>query len=392
MRSRKKMHQEINQNYSVIKTKAELEQFTEDIKGETIVAVDLEADSMFHYKEKVCLVQMAAGDHNAVIDSIELNDLSILKPLFKNPDITKVFHGADYDIRSLYRDFGIEVNNLLDTQLASMFLGIRETSLSAVVQNRFHITLDKKYQKKDWSQRPLPDEMMAYAASDIFHLIPLASIITDELAKKNRLYWVREECDLLSRVRHPESNNTPLFMKFKGAGRLEKRPLAVLEALLHVRKSVAEKKDRPLYKIISNSALMKIATRMPASPEHLETSKALSSKQFRMYGDAIVKAVKTAKKLPGNQLPVYPKRRAPSVSPQVPRRINAIKKWRDQKAEELEIDPSLLFNKAQLTAVSIKNPKTIQALEAIEGLKKWQVKEFGDPVLEALKSLSKRRA
>jgi ribonuclease D len=68
-----------------------------------------------------------------------------------------VFHGSDYDVRSLYRDFSIEINNLFDTQLASMFMGERETSLGAVVSKRFGIQLDKRYQKKDWSQRPLPD-------------------------------------------------------------------------------------------------------------------------------------------------------------------------------------------------------------------------------------------
>ncbi len=391
MRSSKKMHKAINQNFSVIKTESELAKFADDIKNETIVAVDLEADSMFHYKEKVCLVQMAAGNHNVVIDPIECSDLSILKPLFKNPGITKVFHGADYDVRSLYRDFGIEINTLLDTQLASMFLGIKETSLGAVVQNRFHITLDKKYQKKDWSQRPLPDEMMTYAASDAIHLIPLAGIITRELEKKNRLYWVQEECELLSRVRPADNNNSPLFLKFKGAGRIEKRPLAVLESILKLRKNAAKKKDRPLFKIISSKALMKIATQMPDSIEHLEISKALSKKQFQMYGAKVVKAVQEAKQIPTAKLPVYPRRKAPMVSPVVPKRLAAIKRWRDIEAEKLQLDPSLLFNKAQLTAISVKNPKTMADLEKVDGIKNWQKKEFGIPVLAALKTIAKKQ-
>jgi ribonuclease D len=54
-----------------------------------------------------------------------------------------------------------------DTQLASMFLGEQETSLGAVVNRRFGIQLDKRFQKKDWSQRPLPDGMIEYAASDV---------------------------------------------------------------------------------------------------------------------------------------------------------------------------------------------------------------------------------
>jgi ribonuclease D len=171
-------------SYHVVRTVAQLEQFVERISREKILAVDLEADSMFHYQEKVCLLQMAGNGENVVIDPLEVNDLSPLAPLFSDKKVCKVFHGSDYDVRSLYRDFSIEINNLFDTQLASMFMGERETSLGAVVSKRFGIQLDKRYQKKDWSQRPLPDGMIEYAASDVFHLIPLAYQLMDELAAK----------------------------------------------------------------------------------------------------------------------------------------------------------------------------------------------------------------
>jgi len=88
-----------------------------------IIGVDLEADSFYHYFEKVCLIQIATESASYVIDPLALKDLSALHPVFSDPRIRKVFHGADYDIRSLYRDFRIEVENLFDTQSASKFLG-----------------------------------------------------------------------------------------------------------------------------------------------------------------------------------------------------------------------------------------------------------------------------
>ena len=206
--------------YRFINTPADLKRFVERISRETILAVDLEADSMFHFQEKVCLLQMAGNGENAVIDPLVVKDLSPLSPIFRDEGICKVFHGSDYDVRSLYRDFSIEVNNLFDTQLASMFLGERETSLGAVVSKRFGIQLDKRYQKKDWSRRPLPEGMIEYAASDVFHLIPLAHLIMNELAEKNRLHWVEEECAYLSDVRPVENGSQPLFLRFRGAGRL----------------------------------------------------------------------------------------------------------------------------------------------------------------------------
>ncbi|MEJ2168536.1 MAG: ribonuclease D, partial [Desulfobacterales bacterium] len=227
----------------IIDTFDGLENLVEAIDNENTIGVDLEADSMYHFKEKVCLIQIAACSINAVIDPLMVQDLSPLKPLFKKPQIQKIFHGADYDIRSLYRDFHITINNLFDTELASRFLGYSETSLEAVLKNKFDVTLNKKYQRKDWSKRPLSQDMIAYAAKDARYLLPLAESLSTELDNKNRLEWVREECEILSRVRPNTDNTEPLYMHFKGAGRLDSRSLAVLESLLQYRRKIAQKKD-----------------------------------------------------------------------------------------------------------------------------------------------------
>lgn len=374
--------------YHVIRTVAQLEQFVDRIHREEILAVDLEADSMFHFQEKVCLLQMAGNGENVVIDPLEVNDLSPLAPLFRDRNVCKVFHGSDYDVRSLYRDFSIEINNLFDTQLASMFIGERETSLGAVVSKRFGIQLDKRYQKKDWSQRPLPEGMIEYAASDVFHLIPLAHQLMEELAAKERLEWVREECDYLSAVRSVENGSDPLFLRFRGAGRLPRRNLAALEGLLQYRRDLAIKKDRPLFKVFSNSALLKIATEMADTPRAMETAQCLSAKQIRIYGKALAKVVQQANALAANNLPVYPRRRRPSMSPKVPERIKAIKEWRDNLAERLVLDPSLLFNKALMTGIAINMPSDINGLKNVEGIRNWQVKAFGKDILEVLSTQS----
>ena len=187
---------------------------------------------MFHFREKVCLIQIASQRHLFIVDPIGVKDLSALKPLFANRRIKKVFHGSDYDVRSLFRDFDIVVHNLFDTELASRFLGFQQSGLDAMLQTFFNVKLEKKYQKKDWSMRPLPEAMITYAAKDVHHLLPLAKRLKKDLSKKNRLTWVEEECDLLSKVRPNATHTGPLFLSFKGAGRLPPEDLAVLEALL----------------------------------------------------------------------------------------------------------------------------------------------------------------
>ena len=301
-------------DYQIIDTVAGLEKIVKSFEREKTIAVDLEADSMFHFKEKVCLIQVAAKNRSIVIDPLQIKDLSSLKSIFAGHHIQKIFHGADYDVRSLFRDFNIETNNLFDTELACRFLGIKETGLEAVLKKFFKISLDKKYQKKDWSKRPLPQEMLDYAARDVIYLVPMAEILEKELDNKGRLSWVHEECNYLSKVRPALSDDEPLFLKFKGAGRLKPRSLAVLEALLQFRKKVAGKKDKPLFKIIGNNDLMKITLARPVTLQGLKGTKALSNRQVSIYGKALVETINKAIKIPEDKLLVYPRKKAPVLS------------------------------------------------------------------------------
>ena len=374
-------------NYRIINTEAGLEKAVRILEKGKAVAVDMEADSMYHFQVKVCLVQMATEKSTIVIDPLKVKNLSPLKPIFSNPDIKKIFHGADYDVRSLFRDFTIEINNLFDTELACRFLGIKETGLEAVIGKYLNINLDKKYQKKDWSKRPLPQEMIDYAAGDVIHLHTLAQVCEKELEKKCRLAWVLEECDALSKVRPVLSDEEPLFLKFKGAGRLKSKSLAVLEALLQFRKGVAEKKDKPLFKIIGNDSIMKIATAKPVTIRRLKGIKALSGNQINMYGNDLIEMVARALKLPENKLPVYPKKKAQVLPDGVPERIKALKSWRASKAKALEIDPGIICNNVLITSIAIQNPVDRRAIHRIKEMKNWQKNEFGREIITFLRSL-----
>jgi ribonuclease D len=376
--------------YTYIDTSAALETLAHRLESQPVIGVDLEADSLYHFKEKVCLIQIAAADESFVIDPLAIQDVSALAPIFARNDIQKVFHGADYDIRSLYRDYSIEVNNLFDTELASRFMGAAETGLEAVLLNRFQVQLDKKYQKKDWSQRPLPPKMVAYASQDVVFLPRLAGELQRELSREKRLSWVAEECELLSKVRPVSPNGQPLFLKFKGAGRLEPKSLALLENLLHFRNQVAEKKDRPVFKVIGNETLKAIAIGKPCTIGELEDLGAMSPSQLNMYGKAIVGLCREAMALPESKLPRYPRTKRP-VGPTVgPMRLNSLKQWRDQKAEKLGLDPAIICSKALVYAIATEAPSDMESLKQIEGMKGWQVEAFGRDMLSVLNKMQAR--
>ncbi len=366
---------------------SELNRFAERLAKQRIIGVDLEADSMYHFREKVCLIQIATQRTTAVIDPLQVKNLAVLKPVFKRADILKVFHGADYDIRSLYRDFKISINNLFDTELACRFLGIKETGLEAVLKKRYNVRLDKKYQRKDWSKRPLPQEMIAYAAKDVRYLIPLAKSLHQELKNKGRLSWVEEECRYLSRVRPTNNNTGPLFVGFKGAGKLGPRGLAVLEELLQMRKKIAQQQDKPLFRIIGNKSVLKLAETRPSNLNRLRKSEILGLKQFDRYGKDVVAAVTKALQMPSKSLPKYPRKSAPMVPAIVAKRVKELRTWRDRMARQLKVDPAIIGTKALISAIAVQQPVTMSSLSKIKELKTWQASEFGREIIDILKTV-----
>lgn len=370
--------------YEIVTTSAELQALARRLERQCIFGVDLEADSMYHFREKVCLLQLATAEENVVVDTIAITDLSPLRPAFRNPAIRKVFHGADYDVRSLYRDFGIRINNLFDTQFACRFLGYEETSLEAVVKRLFGVTLDKKYQRKDWSRRPLPEEMLAYAATDVCYLVPLALKLEAQLISKNRLRWVSEECRILSKVRPAASEPGPFFLNCKGAGRLPPGSLAVLEELLKLRMQIAHSKDRPLFKVFSHAALLTLAEAKPSNMVGLERTGALSPLQIDRHGRDILAAIGRANHLPETQLPRYPRRKPKTVPAVTFDRIRVLKRWREAEARRLKIEPSLICSKTAMSAIAERNPSNLEDLAEIAELRQWQRKAFGKFILTAL--------
>jgi ribonuclease D len=315
---------------------------------------------------------------------LALTDLSALRPVFADPRIRKIFHGADYDIRSLHRNFGIEVENLFDTQLASRFLGLRETGLEALLRIRFQVELNKKYQRADWSRRPLTAEMAEYAAMDTRYLIPLSRALEAELKEKGRAAWAEEECLLLSRVRFSPPAQDPLYLRVKGASSLDPRSLAALETLLQFREAEARRLDLPPFKVLPAEALLELAAKKTQTPEELEEGKGLGRKLIDRYGARLLQEIQRAMDIPEQDLAAFPREARPDFPPAVRKRIKTLKTWRETKAAELGLEPGTILNNALINLLALKSPRSQRELEEIPGLKEWQGANFGGEILRAL--------
>lgn len=367
----------------ILTATAEITDFASELAGFDTIAVDLEADSMHCYREKVCLLQFTTPERTVLVDPLAGGDLAPLGPVLADPGIRKLFHAADYDIRCLHRDFGFTVAGLFDTMIASQFLGEEKVGLADVLNKYYGVELDKQYQRADWSLRPLSPEMIAYAAADTAHLDRLAELLEGKLREKGRLDWVAEEFALLEQGRFADKDG-PFFLRFKGAAVLRPRQLAILEALLTWRDVEAQKRDRPLFKVLGNKPLLALAQAPPQSVQGLAAVEGISPRQADRYGKALLKAIAAGLALPEAELPVYPRGERRVRDPEVEARLATLKKWREGKARQLEIDPGVLINNALLEELARRRPKQEAELEAVPGLKNWQRRELGREIVARL--------
>lgn len=349
-----------------------LDDLVERLSRESILAFDLEADSLHHYTEKVCLIQVSSASETRLIDPLAPIDVRALAPIFANPAIKKIFHGADYDMRSLHRDFGIEVVNLFDTMIASQFLGESEFGLAALLKKRFGVELDKRFQKADWSKRPFTEEMLEYAMKDTSLLIELYGQLEAELKQKGRLAWVEEESELVAGVRSLSREGELMCLRFKGANKMKPRELAVLEELLKFRDEKARAADVPPFRILSNDLLRELAEKQPKNNFELVGIHTMSSKLIERLGRGILQAVAKGLAVPQEKLPHVQPSRRPMLDKIQDERVKRLKVWREAKSAQLGLGVGLVANNTLLEALA--EPGSSQ----IGLLKKWQREAFGD--------------
>ena len=374
----------MNKEFKYIDTQEEFDKCYERIKAEKVIAVDLEADSMHHFKEKVCLIQLAGSESSYVVDPLKVKDFSKFKILMEDENIEKIFHGSDFDIRSLDREYNIRVNNLFDTEIACKFLGTKERGLAALLKKYFNVHQDKRFQKKDWSQRPLPMEMISYSVVDVLYLIELSQILKQKLKNLKRFEWAKEEFLRQTQVRYENNNGPYYFMKFKGAGKMDRKTLAALESLLIMRIKIAEKRDLPLFKILGAGEITKIAFRKPLTLTRLKQTGILSKRQLSMYGEKCVDAVSKAMGIDENKMPVYPRARSLKLNTIEHKRIKLFKDMREKRGEDLMMEYGFLINNALITKLAIKNPLTKEELESIQEMRRWQVEALSNDILKVL--------
>jgi len=279
-------------NPHLIETEAEFEKAINELRARPRIAVDTESNSLFAYKEQICMIQISIPQTDYLLDTLQGIDLEPLGSIIGNNKIEKIFHAAEYDILCLKRDFSFEINNIFDTRVAMRTLGRERTGLGNVLEEEFGVKVNKKWQRADWGQRPLPPELLNYARLDTHYLLPLRDRLATTLHAKGRWDEAKEEWLRLSMYQPNENTFDPnRFWKINGARRLKPQRAAVLREIYLFREGHAKKQNRPPFKVIGDKTLLEIARDNPTSLEALGNLPGMTTRQIRRYGSGLLKAI-----------------------------------------------------------------------------------------------------
>jgi ribonuclease D len=362
----------------------EVERFVESISREPIVAIDTEGASYHRFIDRVYLIQLSTRHLTAIIDPLPIGEPAALGRMIESPEVEVVFHDADYDLRLLNQDYGWRIRNVFDTRIAAQLLGIKSFGLAALLESNFGVKLDKRHQRADWSMRPLTQEMLDYAAQDTMHLLALRDRFKEQLEKRGRWSWAREEFDLLEAVERQVEEADTAFLRMKGARDLNRRELAILRELHPWRDRVAGETDRATFRVLGNEQLLAIARQQPRTKQELVSIKGVPRGLAESRAKEIFAAVERGLAVPESDLPRFARAARWDRDPDFDTRVNALKGVRDDVARDLELDPGVLCSRDRLEAVARRNPASVEELREAGALRDWQLEVLGEGLVAAL--------
>ncbi len=344
-----------------------------------LIGVDTESNSLFAYREQVCLMQFSTPAHDYLVDTLALDDLSPLRQVFARPSIEKIFHAAEYDIICLKRDYDFTFNNLFDTMQAARILGWEALGLGAILESLYAVQVDKRFQRANWAKRPLSDEQVYYASHDTHYLITLREHMRNELLRSRRMTLAQEDFKRLTRVEGSNGEKNANCWKAAGKNDLSPRQMAVFKALWLLREDLAEKMDRPPFKVLTNQALVDLSKASPTRLAELATIPGVGQNNVRRFGSDLLKAVQ-------HGLTAEPPVRSLSRRPDDAylNRLERLKQWRKATARAMGVESDVVLPRDLMEHAASDHPHTLEELQHIMQDTPWRFRHFGSQLVQVL--------
>ncbi|HAV76041.1 MAG TPA: hypothetical protein DCX53_01670 [Anaerolineae bacterium] len=352
-----------------------LKHLVDDLSTQTRIAVDTESNSLHAYRERVCLIQFSTPRKDYLVDPLALDDLSLLAPVFSNPKIEKIFHAAEYDLICLNRDFGFEFASLFDTMQAARILGYKFVGLDNILSEKFAVKVDKRHQKANWGARPLTPAQLDYARMDTHYLIALRDMLEKELREMERWELAQDDFLLAQNVDVPkEKLNGSSWKRFGSRKDVTPRELTILSELCVCRDEIAEKMERPPFKVVTNNILLDIAKNVPEKDVDL-AGLGLSQRQIQLWGSQILAAARR-----GIDAPLVKREQAKRPNDAVIRRLDKLKTWRKKTAEAMKVESDIILPKKILGVISENPPKTMAELKSVMKESPFRFRAYGEQI------------
>jgi len=338
-----------------VNTPQVLDFFISSLRGYFPIALDTEADSLHHYRESVCLIQVSHDGVHFLIDP--LDDFPIADLWSPTSRHTWLLHGADFDLRMLRRAGAHEPQAVFDTMLAAQLLGLTAFGYGALVEQFCGITLNKGSQKADWSRRPLSPAMIEYAVQDTQYLEPIAEALGAQLDDKGRRTWHEQSCarvvasSLVTREADPEND-----WRISGSALFSPEAQAIVRELWHWRESEAEDADLPVFKVLHNELLLDLAA---WSAQHVRVppmgAPGWPRRSSPQRLQRLAEAIERGRQAP--PVPRLPRSERPPRDKDAEVRMDKLRVHRDKIAAELALDPTVIAPKSILQDIA-RNPET----------------------------------
>ena len=299
----------------------------------------LEADSLHHYRESVCLIQVSHAEQHFLIDPLDSFPLDELWPPTSRH--TWILHGADFDLRMLRRAGAPEPQAVFDTMLAAQLLGLRAFGYGALVEQFCGLTLDKKelQESRLHSCRPLSPAMIEYAVQDTQYLEPIAEILGKQLDEKGRRTWHEQSCArVVAASRNVRENDPENDWRISGSAVLSPEAQAIVKELWHWREKEAEAVDLPVFKVLHNELLLDLAVWCSENPTIPPMgAPCWPRRSSPPRSERLIEAIESGRRAP--PIPRLPRGERPPRDKDAEVRMEKLRVHRDAVAAELGLDP-----------------------------------------------------
>lgn len=361
---------------NLITTNDALAELCDALAGKRYITVDTEFLRESTFWPKLCLIQTAAHDIEAMIDPLaEGIDLQPFYDLMANENVLKVMHGCRQDVEIFHKEAGIIPAPLFDTQIAAMVCGFGDAvGYENLIKNTTGGKIDKGSRFTDWSQRPLSEAQLTYALADVTHLRDAFEYLENELKKNGRASWLEEESAQLSDPEIYQQSPENAWKRF----RMQDRRVHVLGVLIEVaawREEEAQSRNVPRNRILKDDAIRELALQGPKDKKALSKLRAVPrGYENSRHAEPLLEAVARGRKKSKDDLPPMP---APTVNrPGIGPLVDLLKVLLKQRSEESGVAPKLIANVADLERLASDEAPDVPSMQG------WRYEIFGRYAVE----------